>query len=181
MSARIASTAVPLPLAPVQLTLQLCAPHRPGAPRISRPRQPYWTHIDLADLGGGELQARNHTARVSLNAQPAGNGLWTGYYDALFSQSGVSGPTRPLPSRQNALSMAAHAVLRHCRSLIISSAASPRADVRAAKEIIRSLGADRSPLRESNSRLDGHHLPARVLPRNHRHHGVAHLEAHNFV
>ncbi len=140
MATRSASTAVSLvPLVPVQLTLQLCAPHRPGAPRLSRPRQPYWTYIDLADLGGGELQARNHTARVALAAQPTTNGSWTGYYDALFSQSGVSGPTRPLPSRQDALSTAAHAVLRHCRCLITSAAASPRADVRAAKEIIRWL------------------------------------------
>ena len=97
---------------PVQLTLQLCS-LRP--PRAARPRISYWERVDLADVGG-ELQARNHAVRVLLGAQPDRGGAWTGYYDALFfSGTGVSGPTRPMPSRLDALSTAGHAVARHCR------------------------------------------------------------------
>lgn len=92
----------------------------------------------MADLGG-ELQARNHAVRVSLTAQPTSDGAWPGYYDALFSQSGVSGPTRPLSTRQDALTSAAHDVMRHCQRLITSATGQPRADARAAKEVIRWL------------------------------------------
>ena len=61
-------------------------------------------------------------------------------YDALFfSGTGVSGPTRPMPSRLDALSTAAHAVARHCRRLLDSSASQARADRRAATEVIRWL------------------------------------------
>jgi hypothetical protein len=130
--------APPASLVPVQLTLQLCAAPPRGSRRQAAPRQPYWTQIDLADLGG-ELYARNHAVRVSLTAQPTSSGSWTGYYDALFSQSGVSGPTRHLPTRQDALTTAAHAVARHCNRLLASSSCQPRADVRAAKEVIRWL------------------------------------------
>jgi hypothetical protein len=82
MATRSASTAIPFPLVPVQLTLHLCAPHRPAVRRLSQPSEQYWTHIDLADLGGGELQASNHAARVSLAAEPTSNGSWTGYLPA---------------------------------------------------------------------------------------------------
>jgi hypothetical protein len=61
------------------------------------------------------------------------------YRVPIFSQSGVSGPTRSLPTRQDALTAAAHAVMRHCQRLITSAAGQPRADVRAAKEVIRWL------------------------------------------
>jgi hypothetical protein len=95
----------------------------------------YWERADLADVGG-ELHARNHAVRVLLAAQPDCGGTWTGYYDALFfSGTGVSGPTRPMPSRLDALSTAAHAVARHCRRLLDSSAG--RADRRAAAEVER--------------------------------------------
>ena len=127
------AAARPALLHPVQLTLQLCSI------RAGRPHSSYWERVDLADVGG-ELQARNHAVRVLLGAQPDCGGTWTGYYDALFfSNTGVSGPTRPLPSRLDALSTAAHAVARHCRLLISPSAAQPRADIRAAKEVIRWL------------------------------------------
>ena len=65
---------------------------------------PDWERVDLADVGV-ELQARNHAVRVLLAAQPDCGGTWTGYYDALFfSGTGVSGPTRRMPSRQGACS-----------------------------------------------------------------------------
>ena len=119
---------------PVQLTLQLCS-QRP--PRAERPRISYWERVDLADVGG-ELQARNHVVRVLLGAQPECGGAWTGYYDALFlSNTGVSGPTRPMPSRLDALSAAAHEIARHCRRLLNSPAG--RADRRAAAEVMRWL------------------------------------------
>ena len=128
------------PLHPVQLTLQLCS-QRPSSTRVARPRLSYWERVDFADVGG-ELQARNHAVRVLLAAQPDGGGTWTGYYDALFfSGTGVSGPTRPMPSRLDALSTAAHAVARHCRRLLDSSASRSRADRRAAAEVMRWLEA----------------------------------------
>jgi hypothetical protein len=75
-----------------------------------------------------------------LAAQPDCGGTWTGYYDALFfSDTGVSGPTRPMPSRLDALSTAAYAVTRHCRRLLDSSASRSRADLRAATEVMRWL------------------------------------------
>jgi hypothetical protein len=99
----------------------------------------YWERVDLADVGG-ELQARNHAVRVLLAAQPDCGGTWTGYYDALFfSGTGVSGPTRQMPSRLDALTTAAHAVARHCRRLLDSSASRSRADRRAAAEVLRWL------------------------------------------
>jgi hypothetical protein len=77
---------------------------------------------------------------VLLAAQPDCGGTWTGYYDALlFSGTGVSGPTRPMPSRLDALTTTAHAVARHCRRLLNSPAG--RADRRAAAEVIRWLEA----------------------------------------
>lgn len=139
MAAHAPSAAAhPVPLIPVQLTLPLCAPHRPGVPRVSAARQPYWTQIDLADLGG-ELRARNHAVRVQLSADVADDSAWTGYYDALFTQSGVSGPTRPQVTRQDALVTAAYAVARHCRRLLGEASCHPRADVRAAREVMRWL------------------------------------------
>jgi hypothetical protein len=97
----------------------------------------YWERVDLADVGG-ELQARNHAVRVLLGAQPDCGGAWTGYYDALFfSGTGVSGLTRPMPSRLDALSTAAHAVARHCRRLLDSPVG--RADRKAAAEVMRWL------------------------------------------
>lgn len=134
-----------VPLIPVQLTLQLCASHRPGVSRVSPARQPYWTQIDLADLGG-ELRARNHAVRISLTAQSASDGSWTGYYDALFSQSGVSGPTRPQATRQDALATAAHAVARHCRRLLGEASCHPprRCSCRARGDAL--ARAARSPL-----------------------------------
>jgi hypothetical protein len=75
----------------------------------------HWERVDLADADG-ELQARTHAVRVLLAAQPDCGGTWTGYYDALFSSgTGVSGPTRPMPSRMDALSTATHTVARHWR------------------------------------------------------------------
>lgn len=41
--------------------------------------------------------------------------------------------------RQDALTSAAHAVMRHCQRLITSATGQPRADVRAAKQVIRWL------------------------------------------
>lgn len=123
---------------PVQLTLQLCS-QRPGSTRVARPRMSYWERVDLADVGG-ELQARNQAVRVLLAAQPDCGGTWTGYYDALFlSGTGASGPTRPMPSRLDALSSAAHEVARHCRRLLSSSAGAVRANLRAATEVMRWL------------------------------------------
>jgi len=119
---------------PVQLTLQLCS-QRPT--RAARPRISYWERVDLADVGG-ELQARNHAVRVLLAARPDCGGAWTGYYDALFfSNTGVSGPTRLMPSRLDALSAAAHEVARHCRHLLQSPTG--RAGRRAAAEVMRWL------------------------------------------
>ena len=119
---------------PVQLTLQLCS-QRPT--RAARPRGSYWERVDLTDVGG-ELQARNHAVRVLLAAQPDSGGAWAGYYDALFlSNTGVSGPPRPMPSRLDALSAAAHEVARHCRRLLTSP--SGRADRRAAAGRHRSV------------------------------------------
>ncbi len=123
---------------PVQLTLQPCS-QRPGSPRVARPRLSYWERVDLADVGG-ELQARNHAVRVLLAAQPDCGGTWTGYYDALFfSGTGVSGPTRQMPSPLDALSTGAHAVARDCRRLLDSSASRSRADLRAAREVLHWL------------------------------------------
>jgi hypothetical protein len=122
---------------PVQLTLQLCS-QRPGSLRAARPRLSYWERVDLADVGG-DLQARTHAVRVLLAAQAEG-GAWTGYYDALFfSGTGISGPTRPMPSRLDALSTASHAVARHCRRILDSSTSRSRADLRAAKEVMQWL------------------------------------------
>jgi hypothetical protein len=92
----------------------------------------------VADLGG-ELHARNHVVLVSLTAQPTSDGAWTGYYDALFSQSGVSGPTRSMPSRQDVLATAAHSIARHCRWLLAPATAQPRHSLRAAREVLRWL------------------------------------------
>ena len=104
---------------PVHLTLQLCS-QRPGSPRAARPRLAYRERVDLADVGG-DLQAHNHAVRVLITAHPDCAGAWTGFYDALFfSYTGVSGPTRPMPSRLDALSAAAHEVARHCRRLLSS-------------------------------------------------------------
>jgi hypothetical protein len=125
------AAARPALLHPVQLTLQLCSI------RAGRPHSSYWERVDLADVGG-ELQARNHAVRVLLAAQPDCGGTWTGYYDALFfSNTGVSGPTRPMPSRLDALSAAAHEVARQCRRLLNSPVA--RADRRAATEVMHWL------------------------------------------
>ena len=119
---------------PVQLTLQLCS-QRPGSPRAARPRLAYWGRVDLADIGG-HLEARNHGVRVLLPAHPDCASARTGYYNALFfSNTGVSGPTRPMPSRLDALSAAAHEVARHCRRLLGFSAGAPRANLRAAPRL----------------------------------------------
>jgi hypothetical protein len=88
---------------------------------------------------GGQLSARNHAVRVQLAADVARDGFWTGYFDVLFTNSGTSGPTRPLSSRQDALAAAAHSVSRHCQRLLATAADHTKADVRAAKEVVRWL------------------------------------------
>jgi hypothetical protein len=129
------SAANPLP---VQLTLQLLTRDAPTR-RSPATSAPYWVHVDLADVGG-QLRARNHAVRVLLDADAAADGTWIGYYDALFTQSGVSGPTRAHSTRQDALASAAYAVAGHCRHLLGDVAGShPRADVRAAREVVRWL------------------------------------------
>ena len=121
---------------PVQLTLQLFtgnAPRRrPAAPA------PYWVHADFADVGG-QLCPRNHAVRVQLSADVTRDGFWIGYCDVLFTNSGTSGPIRPLGSRQDALAAAAHSVSRHCQRLLTTAAGHTKADVRAAKEVVRWL------------------------------------------
>jgi hypothetical protein len=57
----------------------------------------------------------------------------------LFTQSGVSGPTRAQSTRQDALASAAYAVAGHCRHLLADPSSHPRADVRAAREVVRWL------------------------------------------
>lgn len=83
---------------------------------------------------------RNHAVRVLLATQPDCGSTWTGYYVALFfSETGVNGPTKPMPSRLDALSTAARAGGRHCPPLLDSSASQSRADLRAASEVMRWL------------------------------------------
>ena len=121
---------------PVQLTLALVAPC--SAPRHRAVARPFWAEVDLADLGG-PLRARGRTVRVLLDAQRTEDGLWRGQYDALLSRSGVSGPTKLVPLRRDALTSAAHAVAAHCQRVIARGGHEPPSDVRAAKEVRRWL------------------------------------------
>jgi len=123
---------------PVQLTFQLLTLLPRGVARRPVPRRPYWIHVDSADVGG-DLRANNQRVRVRLDAHAAADGTWTAYYDLLLSQSGVSGPTRPLPTRQDALSSAAYAIAKHCRWLVANPDGQARDTVRAAREVIRWL------------------------------------------
>jgi hypothetical protein len=121
---------------PVQLTFQLCGTRQPGATRTTSSPRPYWTHVDTADVGG-ELQARNQSARVRIGAHQSVDGTWTGYYDACFAQSGASGPIRTMSSRQDVLASAAYSVARHCRWVLANT--QPRDSLRAAREVLRWL------------------------------------------
>jgi len=121
---------------PVQLTLALVAPC--SAPRRRAVTRPFWAEVDLADLGG-PVRARSRMARVLLDAQPVADGLWRGQYDALLSRSGISGPTKPMQLRRDALASAAHAVAGHCQRVLASGDREPRCDVRSAREILRWL------------------------------------------
>jgi hypothetical protein len=123
---------------PVQLTFQLIALVPRGVARPAAPRRPYWIDVDTVDVGG-DLRARNHCVRVRLDAHAANDGTWIAYYDLLLSQSGVSGPTRPMPTRQDALNSAAYAIAKHCRWLVANPGGQARDSVRAAREVIRWL------------------------------------------
>jgi hypothetical protein len=138
MAVHAPRAAVPTTDHPVQLSFQLRAFRPRGAARVAAPRRPYWTSVDTADVGG-DLRARNHCVHVRLDAQAATDGTWTAYYDLLLAQSGVSGPTRPLPTRQDALNSAAYAIAKHCRGLVANPGGQARETVRAAREVIRWL------------------------------------------
>ena len=120
---------------PVQLTLRL---HRGGSPR-RHVRRPIWSDADLADLGAPMLRARWRDVRVRLDVARLDDGDWIGHHDAVLPGGGTSGTTRRQPTRQDALTSAAHALARHCRRISSTTCDRSRHEVRAAKEVLRWL------------------------------------------
>lgn len=121
----------------VQLTLDLRAPtaKRTG----SGEQRPYWEHVDLADVGG-ELRARRAGVQAILSAERRADGLWVGYHDLMLGTSGSSGPTRPQSSRDDALVSAAYQLMKHCDAVLARNGSLPRADARAARQLVTWLG-----------------------------------------
>lgn len=74
-----------------------------------------------------------------LEADPRADGTWRDSYDAVFSSSGLSGATRAMPLRRDALASAAHAVAAHCRRVVAGADREPGTAVRAARETLRWL------------------------------------------
>ncbi|HLI60780.1 MAG TPA: hypothetical protein VKV21_14055 [Solirubrobacteraceae bacterium] len=123
---------------PVQLVLRLVSR---GHRRTER--RPFWDDADLVDLGGPTLRARGRIARVRIDVERTDSGTWTAHHDLIVAGTGTSGSTAPQPTRGDALVSAAHALARHCRMTLLAPASthSPRAETRAAREVLRWLDA----------------------------------------
>jgi hypothetical protein len=124
-------TAIPL-ARPVQLTLNL----RSSSARCRREPKPYWDYVDNADLGG-ELRARRPGVQALLTAEKRPDGSWVGYHDLVLGSDGSSGPTRPLPTRQDALLSAAYHMARHCERVLARNGRTPKVDATGARLLLR--------------------------------------------
>ena len=125
----------------VQLTLELIGravrPVRAGGRTAAR--RPFWDLVDLVDVGGPTLRACGRAVRVRLDVEQTAAGDWIAHHDLVLAVTGTSARTRRQPTRGDALASAAHAVARHCQSILRSSEQQRRDDLRSAKEVIRWL------------------------------------------
>jgi hypothetical protein len=126
---------------PVQLTLELIgrSSRAVRTPSRASPPRPFWDVVDLVDVGGPTLRACGRAVRVRLDVDQTAPGDWIAHHDLVLAASGTSAPTRRQLTRGDALGSAAHAVARHCRSILLNPERQRREDLRSAKEVIRWL------------------------------------------